>query len=95
MPHPAQFPVAIIDRIVRASSQPGAIVLDPFMGSGTVAEVALSTGRRAIGFETEPRYIDVIDQRLAAYVDWKKNVEAQSGLFEIEKSEEFAPLNAG
>ena len=39
-PHPAQFPAAVIERIILASSDEGDLVLDPFFGSGTTAEVA-------------------------------------------------------
>jgi adenine-specific DNA-methyltransferase len=50
-PHPAQFPLAVIERIAKGSSPDGALVLDPFMGSGTTAEVALRLGRPVLGFE--------------------------------------------
>ncbi len=49
-PHPAQFPIAVIDRIVKACSSPGDIVFDPFIGSGTVAEVALHGSVRFVLF---------------------------------------------
>lgn len=95
MSHPAQFPVAVIDRIVRACTKPGAILLDPFMGSGTVAEVALSTGRCVIGFETQSRYIELISRRLDAYEEWRKHSEAQSTLFDLKKSNELSSLDCG
>lgn len=63
--HPAQFPVALIDRILRACSNPGDIILDPFMGSGSTAEAAFSTGRKVIGFEIRPDYIEIAADRLA------------------------------
>lgn len=65
-PHPAQFPVAVIERIIKATSKPGDVVLDPFMGSGTTAEVAMRLGRRVIGFEIRSSYVDIIAQRLEA-----------------------------
>ena len=55
--HPAQFPAAVIERILRACSNEGDIVLDPFMGSGTTAEVALDLDRFVIGFEVKAAYI--------------------------------------
>lgn len=63
--HPAQFPVALVQRILRACSHPDDIVLDPFLGSGTTAEAALREGRRCVGIEIEPRYIAVAAARLA------------------------------
>lgn len=52
--HPAQFPMAVIDRIVKGCSQSDALVLDPFMGSGTTAEAAMRLGRPVVGIEVNP-----------------------------------------
>ena len=46
----------------------GPVVLDPFMGSGTVALVALKMGRRYIGIELNPQYVEMAEQRLRAEV---------------------------
>jgi adenine-specific DNA-methyltransferase len=62
--HPAQFPIAVIDRIIKACSSPGDIVFDPFIGSGTVAEVALQNRRAVVGIEIEPKYIEIASERL-------------------------------
>ena len=62
--HPAQFPLAVIDRIVKASSNPGDVVFDPFIGSGTTAEAAMMNGRKAVGFEIRSEYIDIAVERL-------------------------------
>ena len=64
--HFATFPPALIEPCILAGSRPGDIVLDPFMGSGTTAQVALQHGRHAIGCELNSEYIDLIHQRLAA-----------------------------
>ncbi|MBO6306123.1 MAG: site-specific DNA-methyltransferase, partial [Paludibacteraceae bacterium] len=45
-------------------SNPGNVVLDPFMGSGTVAKMARLAGRDFIGFEISPEYCDIAQQRL-------------------------------
>lgn len=63
--HFATFPPALIEPCILAGSRPGDLVLDPFMGSGTTAQVAVQHGRRAIGCELNPAYIDLIHQRLA------------------------------
>jgi len=94
-PHPAQFPVAVIDRIVRACSRPGELILDPFLGSGTTAEVALSTGRMVLGFELEPRYIDIAKRRVDAFLEWQRNSNAQKNLFVFEEQQELSALDAG
>ncbi|BCM25725.1 DNA-methyltransferase [Methyloradius palustris] len=63
-PHPAQFPLDLINRIVKGFSNPSNLLLDPFMGSGTTAESAIRNGRAVIGFEIRKDYCSFIDQRL-------------------------------
>lgn len=66
MDHPAQFPEAVIERIILVSSNPGDWILDPFMGSGTTAAVALRLGRNVIGFEISENYCQLIADRVNA-----------------------------
>lgn len=60
--HPAPFPVALIDRII--SSTNAKIILDPFMGSGTTAIVAMGLKRNYIGIELSPDYCKMAEQRI-------------------------------
>jgi modification methylase len=60
--HPAPFPVALIDRII--SSTNSKIVLDPFMGSGTTAIVAMGLKRNYIGIELSPDYCEMAEKRI-------------------------------
>lgn len=62
--HPTQKPVALLKRIILASSCPGDIVLDPFAGSFTTGEVAVETGRRFIGIEVNCEYVKMGLRRL-------------------------------
>ncbi len=64
-PHPAQFPSAVIERVVLASSNRGDLVLDPFLGSGTTAAVALEHGRKVVGFEIREDYCKIAAERIA------------------------------
>ena len=80
--HPAQFPVAVVDRIVKACSNYGQLLLDPFMGSGTTAEVALANGRLVLGFEINAKYVNIAAQRLSIYLKKKKIETAQGRLFD-------------
>jgi len=64
--HFATFPPALIEPCILAGSRPGDIVLDPFMGSGTTAAVALQNGRRYLGCELNPEYKALQDERIAA-----------------------------
>ena len=66
-PHPAQFPMALVERLMKSSSNIGDVILDPFMGSGSTAECALKNGRYVIGFELEAKYIGYAEQRLQNY----------------------------
>jgi len=65
-PHPAQFPEALIERAILASSAPGDLILDPFVGSGTTAVVAERLGRKCIGIDLRADYLDIGVQRLKA-----------------------------
>ena len=65
--HFAVMPTALVEPCVLAGSRTGDIVLDPFMGSGTVAQVAQSLGRRWIGCEINPAYAAMIERRAAQY----------------------------
>jgi site-specific DNA-methyltransferase (adenine-specific) len=64
--HPTQKPLEIIERMVKASCPPGGVVMDLFMGSGTTAIAARRCGRNFVGFELNPDYCAIIDERLAA-----------------------------
>jgi modification methylase len=63
--HPTQKPEALLYRLLLATTNPGDVVLDPFFGTGTTGAVAKRLGRRFIGIEREPAYVDVAKQRIA------------------------------
>jgi adenine-specific DNA-methyltransferase len=67
--HPCQFPEDLIARIVLATTDPGGVVLDPYMGTGTVAVVARDEGRHFLGAELDPEYHAVCVQRLRGEPD--------------------------
>lgn len=62
--HPTQKPMALLERIILASTNAGDLVLDPFMGSGTTGVAALKHGRRFAGIEREPEFFDLAERRL-------------------------------
>lgn len=64
--HFATFPPALIEPCILAGSRPGDIVLDPFMGSGTTAAVALKHGRQYLGCELNSDYEPLQTQRIEA-----------------------------
>ena len=63
--HPTQKPVKLIDRCLRASTNPGDLVLDPFAGSGSAGVAALAIGRRFVGIEMTPEYAEIARTRMA------------------------------
>ena len=76
--HPTQKPLALLERIVQASTNPGDLILDPFMGSGTTGVAALYFGRRFIGIEREQEYCNIAEKRL--------NVMTSISIFQFSQS---------
>ncbi|HEY5903704.1 MAG TPA: DNA methyltransferase [Anaerolineales bacterium] len=62
--HPTQKPEGLLYRVILSSSNPGDVVLDPFLGSGTTAAVSKRLGRRFIGIEQDADYVRVAQERL-------------------------------
>ncbi len=73
--HPTQKPKALFEWVIQSYSEKGSVVFDPYMGSGTTAVAAISTGRHFIGFEKEAEYYDMALQRI------QKELEMQRVLF--------------
>lgn len=63
--HPTQKPLACLERLVLLYTKPGAVILDPFIGSGTTAAAAQKTGRHYIGCDLSAEYVGVAQVRLA------------------------------
>ena len=57
-------PVLLMEHLIKLFSEPGQVVLDPFLGSGTTAVAALRTGRACVGIEINPDYIAIAEQQL-------------------------------
>jgi DNA modification methylase len=63
--HPAPFPVALPEKLIHLYTYKGDVVLDPFMGAGTTAVAAIQAGRQYLGFETDPAYVQLAEERIA------------------------------
>jgi len=79
--HAAAFPVGLPAFFVKAFSDPGDIIFDPFMGSSTTMMAAAEHGRVAMGCEISPRYCDLIRRRWTRYAK-KNGLDAGSGALE-------------
>ncbi|MBN2547590.1 MAG: site-specific DNA-methyltransferase [Anaerolineales bacterium] len=71
--HPAPFPLELPYRLIQLYTFSGDIILDPFMGSGSTAIAALKSGRKYVGYEIDPEYVKLAEERIAPY-------KLQSGL---------------
>jgi site-specific DNA-methyltransferase (adenine-specific) len=99
--HPTQKPEKLIAKLVLASSKPGDIVLDPFLGSGTTSVVATKLDRLFTGIEREEAYCLLAEKRLeladvepsiqgyAGGYFWERNTLALQGVVKEKKSDEL------
>ena len=63
--HPTQKPLKLMEEIIKQYSSPEDIIFDPLAGSGTTLVAAKQLGRKFLGFEIEPKYVDICKRRLA------------------------------
>jgi site-specific DNA-methyltransferase (adenine-specific) len=63
--HPAPFPVELPEQLIRLYTFENDLVLDPFMGSGSALVAAARLGRRYVGYDLDPTYVDIARQRVA------------------------------
>ncbi|WEV51604.1 site-specific DNA-methyltransferase [Lactobacillus sp. ESL0731] len=69
--HPTQKPLALLKRILEASSKPDYLILDPFIGSGTTAVAGKLLNRKVIGIDSSEEYLDIAVKRLRDYKNEK------------------------
>jgi site-specific DNA-methyltransferase (adenine-specific) len=79
--HPTQKPEKLVAKIILASSNPGDLVFDPFMGSGTTAVVAKKLGRKYAGIELDFDYCCIAEKRLKLAEENKKIQGYEDGVF--------------
>lgn len=71
--HPTQKPLDLMRRIIRAASNPGDVVLDPFMGSGTTGVAAVELNRKFVGIDIEHEYVELAIKRIDNALSQKEN----------------------
>ncbi len=100
--HPAPFPVALVERCIQLFTYDGDVVLDPFMGSGTTAVAAVNTGRRYVGYDTDPDYVRRARERVSSMVpvaatdrrtlkEMARTLLDQAGFVDVEENVRVAP----
>lgn len=62
--HPTQKPLALLERIILASTKPNDTILDPFMGSGTTGVASIKLGRNFVGIDSDPNYCQLAQKRI-------------------------------
>jgi site-specific DNA-methyltransferase (adenine-specific) len=84
--HPAPFPVELPLRLIKLFSKTGDIILDPFMGSGTVAIASLLANRYYIGYEINAEFIQTAQDRIENFRNANRNTTLDSFLGKRRKS---------
>jgi DNA modification methylase len=91
--HPAPFPIGIPQRLIELYTFRDDLVLDPFCGSGSAAVAALRMGRRYVGYDADPTYVEIARERVAAErASLVERAEERSGRFCLP---ELAPVGLG
>jgi adenine-specific DNA-methyltransferase len=86
--HPTQKPIALLERIIKASSNEGDLVLDPFSGTFTTCFVAKELGRNSIGIELQDEYVKIGLRRLQLADEFKgEKLKKETRTFETQKRE--------
>ncbi len=71
--HPCQLPIPLLERLILMTTDEGDIVLDPFVGTGTTVIAAKRLGRRYIGIDIDPKYIEITKRKLEFTQETKIN----------------------
>lgn len=92
--HPTQKPISLLERIIKASSNEGDLVLDPFSGTFTTCYVAKELNRNSIGIELQDEYVKIGLRRLQLAEEFKgEKLEKEIRTFETEKIAKQQNLN--
>ena len=61
--HPCQFPIALVERLIKVLTNPGDIVFDPYLGAGTITAACVRLDRKSVGSDIEPSYCKIAKTR--------------------------------
>ena len=88
--HPCQFPVAIPQRLIKALTNEGDLVVDPFLGSGTSAVAAVLENRKFIGAEIKKEYVDICQQRIEEAINGNAKIRPDVPVIKPNKKQKVA-----
>ncbi len=71
-PHPCQLPIHLMERLILMTTDPGDVVLDPFLGTGTTAIAARALGRYCVGIDIDSEYISIARRKVEATEETKE-----------------------
>lgn len=91
--HPTQKPEALMERMLLASSHPEDFVLDPFVGSGTTCKVADILGRKWMGIDINPDYINMGQRRIEEFITQFDSFDPRTGRIPRDLPKESIPDN--
>ncbi|GAH67742.1 unnamed protein product, partial [marine sediment metagenome] len=92
--HPTQKPVVLLERIIRASSNKGDVILDPFSGTFTTSYVAKQLRRKSIGVEIQEEYVKIGLRRLEIASEYKgQHLKKERRSFELRVDERQGMLS--
>jgi site-specific DNA-methyltransferase (adenine-specific) len=92
--HPTQKPIALLERIIKASSNPDDIILDPFSGTFTTSFVAKSLGRKSIGIEIDDDYIKIGLRRVLEQTEFNNQpLEKPVKTFQVKNNNQDSLFN--
>lgn len=83
--HSAAFPVALPQWFIKLFTQPGDVVLDPFIGSGTTAVAALQLNRHYVGIDINPKYIELARARVSSNQPWLPGIAEERPVYLTKK----------
>lgn len=70
--HPTVKPIKLMEYLIKLVTKEGAVVLDPFIGSGTTAIACIKLNRKFIGIEKEEEYVKIAEARIKPFMEQKK-----------------------
>ena len=88
--HPFAKPIDLLEFLIRSYSEPGELVLDNTMGSGSTCIAAMNTGRRSIGIEMDPDWFAVAQARISKHASAKSNIATASHVVSSSPEEKLA-----